>query len=233
MSFLAFTVLALVPGAIETVDSPDFPKAAQEAAVTATVRVKNLTKGNGGTGAVVGRSGPFVYVLTANHVVAGTERVEVATFSARSYPKPETVSASAEVVARSEEADLAVLRLVAPDPPPGCLRVCPPALVPDGSDFPALGVGCQEGRPTCLADVVKAKRRVRRPGAEGLVTYWETEGGVVKGRSGGPLIDRRGYLVGVAGGSNGERGYYSHPEEVHAFLRRNGLRWLYEDPPDK
>jgi S1-C subfamily serine protease len=233
MSLLALTLLVMVPGVIETVDSPDFPKSSQEAAVTATVRVANVTKGTEGSGAVVGRGGPFVYVLTANHVVEGAERLEVSTFSARSYPRPETVSSAADVLARSAEADLAVLRLAAPDPPPGCLRVCPPALVPGAGNVPALGVGCPEGAPTCVADVVRAKRRVRRPGAEGAASYWETERPVVKGRSGGPLLDRRGYLIGVAGGTNADRGYYSHPEEIHAFLRRNGLKWLYEDAQDK
>ena len=233
MPFLALAFLVLAPGAIETIDSPDFPKAAQEAAVTATVRVTNAASGAEGSGAVIGRGGPFVYVLTADHVVQGADRVGVATFSARSYPRPEAVAAAAEVLARSAEADLAVLRLPAPDPPPGCLRVCPPALVPGGGDFPALGVGCPGGAPTCVADVVRAKRRVRRPGAEGVAAYWETEGRVAKGRSGGPLLDRRGYLIGVAGGTNADRGYYSHPEEIHAFLRRNGLKWLYDDAPDK
>ena len=230
---LALTCLVLAPGAIETIDSPDFPRPAQEAAVTATVRVTNLTTRGRGSGAVIGRGGPFVYVLTANHVVEGAERVEVATFSARSYPRPEAVSPSAKVLARSAEADLAVLRFAAPGPPPGSLRVCPPALVPAGRDFPALGVGCPERVPTCVADVVRVKRRVRRPGAEGAAAYWETERPVVRGRSGGPLVDRRGYLIGVAGGTNADRGYYSHPEEIHAFLRRNGLKWLYEDAQDK
>jgi hypothetical protein len=61
MSLVALTALVLVPGAIETIDSPDFPKSSQEAAVTATVRVRNGTRGIEGSGAVVGRGGPFVY----------------------------------------------------------------------------------------------------------------------------------------------------------------------------
>jgi hypothetical protein len=83
-----------------------------------------------------------------------------------------------------------------------------------------------------VADTVRAKRRVRRPGADGAVWYWETERRVVKGRSGGPLLNRRGYLIGVAGGTDADRGYYSHTEEIHSSLKNNGPKWLY-DAPDK
>jgi hypothetical protein len=39
-------------------------------------------------------------------------------------------------------------------------------------------------------------------------------------------------VIGVASGHDGTRGYYVHADEVHAFLRENGLRWL-ADPEQK
>jgi trypsin len=74
---------------------------------------------------------------------------------------------------------------------------------------------------------------VRKPGANTSVLCWETAKTPAKGRSGGPLVDRRGYLIGVDSGAGDGKGYYIHIEEVHAFLKRNGLSWLYEEKSDK
>jgi S1-C subfamily serine protease len=74
-------LLLLVPGDIDTVDSQDFPGEAQVQAVTATVRVGNLSRDVEGSGVLLKRNGPLVYVLTANHVVDGSRRLEVTTFS--------------------------------------------------------------------------------------------------------------------------------------------------------
>lgn len=230
MTGLVFLALAAVHGDIDTLDSADFSRARQEAAVTATVRVVNVTTDAEGCGALVGRGGPFVYVLTANHVVDGAEELAVTTFSARSYPKPANVSRSARVLARDEAADLAVLRLPAADAPPGCLKICPPGRVPRGSGFAGLSVGCTgDEPPACRLETVRGKRKVRKPGVDGSAWYWETGREPAKGRSGGPLLDKGGYLVGVCSGASAGKGYYSHPEEVQRFLKQNGLRWLYED----
>ena len=120
---LTLALLALVPADIDVLDSKDFPKEAQVKAVTATVRVVNAAKGSEGSGALVHKGGPFLYVLTAAHVVAGAKKVEVATFTADSHPKPAKVYREAEVLAQSDEADLAVLRVTTRDDPPGLLRV--------------------------------------------------------------------------------------------------------------
>jgi S1-C subfamily serine protease len=227
-------LLALVPADIDVLDSRDFPKEAQVKAVTATVRVANAAKGFEGSGALVHKSGPFLYVLTAAHVVAGAKKVEVATFSADSHPKPAKVYREVEVLARSAEADLAVLRIVTRDDPPGLVRICTPGSVPEAKGLAALAVGCAAGgAPSCTLEVIKDRRKVRRPEAESAVVCWEAERAPAKGRSGGPLIDRKGRLIGVASGVGDAKGYYAHAEEVHAFLKQNALEWLYEDKADK
>jgi S1-C subfamily serine protease len=232
MYFLA--LLALVPGDIDALDSKDFPREAQVKAVTATVRVVNGAKGVEGSGALVRKSGPFLYVLTAAHVVAGAKKVEVATFSAASHPKPATVYREAEVLAQSAESDLAVLRIATRDDPPGLMRICPPGSVPEAKGLAALAVGCGAGgAPTCTLEAIKDRRKVRRPGADAAVVCWEAERAPAKGRSGGPLLDRRGRLIGVASGIGDAKGYYAHAEEVHAFLKRNALEWLYEEKDEK
>src|SRR5438477_471826 len=80
--------------------------------------------------------------------------------------------------------------------PPGQVRVCPPRLVPGDRAFPALTVGCGNGGPpTCLATEVTGRKLVRKRGVEGAAFHWEVKGAPTRGRSGGPLVDRRGYLL--------------------------------------
>jgi S1-C subfamily serine protease len=222
-------VLALSFGEIETVTSKDFPKAVQASAVTATVRVKNVSTDTDGSGTLVGRSGAFVYILTAHHVIDRAEKLEISVYSARSYPRAEHVYKSAEVLARSSESDLALLRLVTRDALPDGLKICPPNRAPEEKKFPVLSVGCPAGgAPTCLVDVVKDRRRVRKGTQKTDVSSWETASGPAAGRSGGPLLDRGGRLIGVCSGTSEGKGYYTDLEEIHRFLKRNGVRWLYE-----
>jgi hypothetical protein len=68
---------------------------------------------------------------------------------------------------------------------------------------------------------------IRRPG-EGAFAAWEVATAPVKGRSGGPLFDRRGFVLGIASGANLELGYFTHTEEIHRFLKSNALEWLAE-----
>jgi S1-C subfamily serine protease len=96
-----------------------------------------------GSGVIIRQPGPFVYVLTAQHVVEQAERVDVAVFSAQSYPTPDRAGLSAEVIARDKDADLALHRF----PARAAARICPPRSVPDGKGFAALPVGCGVGEP--------------------------------------------------------------------------------------
>lgn len=227
---LAVAFLMLLPGEIETIASPDFSKPLQVSAVTATVRIVNVSRGTKGSGAIIRSSGPFVYVLTARHVVDKAERLEVHVFSAASYPKPENVYRSAEVIARMKGlSDLALVRFSTSDRMPGTVRVCPAGAVPKEKSFPVLTAGCDDGNsPTCGVDVAE-KKPVRKPSEGETGFLWEVSRKPNAGRSGGPLIDKRGYLVGVCSGRNEGKGYYCHTEAIHEFLRQNGVKWLYEE----
>jgi hypothetical protein len=228
---LALVSLVLGWGEIETTPSRDFPKELQAAAVTATVGVRNVTTEVDGSGALVGRRGPFVYILTAHHVVDRAERVQISVYSARSYPRADKVYRSAEVIASSPDCDLALLRLATRDALPDGLDICPAAQAPEGKDFPVLSVGGGPEAPTCSAEAVKDRRRVRKGTEEGATLCWETGGAPTAGRSGGPLLDRQGRLIGVCSGANDGKGYYAHLDEIHRFLKRNGMKSLLEGKP--
>lgn len=197
--------LALLAGADEPADP----------ARSATVKVS--ADGGTGSGAVVGRGGADVYVLTAAHVVPAGKAATVTLPGGKEF--------KAEVVARDDGPDLAVLRFPAAAAPPA-LRLAPPGATPKAVASGGWEAGAA---PTTRAEAIKTKARVKRPGAAAAVLCWETEQRPAAGRSGGPLADEAGRLVGVAAGHDGATGFYTHADEVRAFLRRSGLNWLTDD----
>jgi hypothetical protein len=40
-------------------------------------------------------------------------------------------------------------------------------------------------------------------------------------------------VVGVDIGAGDGKGYFVHVEEIHAFLKKNGLEWLSEEKPER
>jgi S1-C subfamily serine protease len=217
----------LLADLIPVVESKDFPPEVQRAAVTATVRITSA--GGTGSGAVIAHDrGLFVYILTANHVVAKNDAVEIATFSADSYPKP-AKTYKGEVVARSKEKDLALVRIITGDKPPGSVPVFPRKPAPAAREtFAALAVGCGEGEaPTCRVEKVKSKQQIKRPGAKDTVWAWEVAEAPRQGRSGGPLLDAKGNLLGVCSGVGDGKGYYGHIDEVVHFLKLKAFEDLF------
>ena len=205
----------------------DFPVTVRAQAIGATVGIRALPQETAGSGTLIGKSGPFVYILTAQHVVKGAEHLEVTLFlnDTDSIRKPYR---SANVIAELEGlADLALIRLATADEPP-LIPVCrDPKSQKLAGKLLAVGCGDAGKPPTGLLETA-VKRLVRREGNE-LVAFWEVAHKHVRGRSGGALVDRRGYLVGVCSGTNREKTYFTHVGEIHRFLKRNGFRWLIDD----
>jgi S1-C subfamily serine protease len=223
---LALAFLGLTAADVKTIDSKDFPAALQVRALTATVRVVNPLDRGEGTGVLIKRERAFLYVLTANHLIGKAKRMEVQTFSAASYPRKDKVY-RAEILARDARADLAVLRVVARDAPPALLALT--AKPPGTREFAALAVGCVPEGPSLAVESVRGARAVRKPGEDGETLCWELKQGQPPGWSGGPLVDTRGLLIGIASGASDGKGYYVHAQEIHAFLQRQALEWLAGD----
>jgi len=214
---------------IETVTSKYFSKELQLAALTATVRIVNLSRNTQGSGVIVGSNGPFTYILSAKHFLEKTDRLEIHTFSKESYPQAENVERSGKVIAELEDADLCLIRVSMRNRGSGSVRLCPPRQLPKEKAFPVLTVGCSGGdAPTCRIGRVNDTKIVRKEAEQGTSLAWVLASEPARGRSGGALIDRRGYLVGVGSGTSNGKAYYCHAHEIYRFLRRNGFRWLYQ-----
>lgn len=201
------------------------PRAARDKAVAATVKLVNVAGEQQGSGVIIRRHGVHVYVLTANHIVAGAKRLEMHVRGEKGKPK---VYKSPTVLAGSPKLDLAIVRLASSDDFPAPLAVCERGKGPRPRSFAAASAGWPKDTATAWDERVKQKLLLRRPGEKESVWSYETERKPAPGRSGGPLIDADGRVLGVASGHDGEAGYFTHFDEIHRFLRENGLQWLFE-----
>jgi Trypsin-like peptidase domain len=231
----ATLLLALTPG--QYVENKDFPRDKQEAALAATAGILHTATNGEGTAVVVkyDKVNGAAYLLTAAHVVPpgkDGDLVSLDFYTPKTFPKVDRTIVGI-VMARSANEDIAVIQ--APLKNLGglqVLRICPVDHLPtpEKFPFPVLTVGCDGPNRTArlLTDVVPSKKRVDKPNGA-RVLCWETQGIPVQGRSGGPLIDKRGYVMGICSGTENQRGYYTYILEIHKALSGAGFGWLVRD----
>jgi S1-C subfamily serine protease len=187
---------------------------------------------------VVRRDGQLAYVLTADHVLAveaGREPV-IETFTTKSTPFPNAKATSVAILERMPEVDLAILRIELSNPP-AALRICPKneaARLESPTEqrpVPVLtsGIGGGFDSPFLRRDRVIGLRQAK-PGSPAW--FFEAETAPVAGRSGGPLVDERGYLIGICSGTRGGKGYYISVGEIHTALEPKKLGWLVDGKPN-
>ncbi|MBA2383278.1 MAG: trypsin-like peptidase domain-containing protein [Actinobacteria bacterium] len=174
-------------GAPEAVSIAD----AVERVLPSVVNVRTETFGGGkgdGSGVVIDRSG---IIVTNNHVIEGTTRVNVA-FNDGRHRRP----LAGTVIGTAPERDLAVIRVRATDLVP--LAIGRSSSLRLGDPVIALGFPLGLGGPTVTQGIVSGLDRTVESGdgprLEGLL---QTDAAINPGNSGGALVDRAGRLIGI------------------------------------
>src|SRR4030067_456324 len=158
-------------------------------------------KGSGGTGSVITSDG---MILTNAHVVINEDanrpkrRIDI-------YLKPERVTGSmnkdltrrfdARVIAYDSQLDLAVLKI---EKGPSALKVIElgdPQGISIGESVVAIGHPETGGLWTLTTGSINAEIE-KLKGIEGKDVF-QTEASFNRGNSGGPLLDQRGYMIGI------------------------------------
>jgi len=232
---LLFAALALTPGQdliSPLAKSKQFADSMQWAAIEACPKltVRSTDSATGSAVALAVKDG-FVWLLTAGHVVRPGAATDVDFCRRASYPARDLTLNEALVVAKDPISDLALMKvpLREEDRVPPCLKLVLPGQRSKAFPFPALAVGCDEGGSArCTADEVIARTLVRRGKGE-MAFFWETATESKPGRSGGALLDKQGRVIGICSARQNEHGFYTHSDEIHAWLKPLGYDWLWKD----
>jgi serine protease Do len=145
-----------------------------------------------GSGILVDHRG---YVLTSNHIVAGSEQLRITLSDGQSF--------DAELIGASASYDLAVIKIAGqvsglPTAPLGDSdRVTPGEwAIALGSPFSYL---VEDNQPTVTVGVISAVDRSVRPHEDGPLyrDMIQTDAAINPGNSGGPLVDVNGEVVGI------------------------------------
>jgi hypothetical protein len=146
----------------------------------AVVRVE--TTDSIGSGMVVDKSG---YVLTCDHVVEDIQSATIVFMSGEQY--------TGTVVERDEPRDLAVIKITTGELDFPTVILGDSAKLDIGEDVIAVGYSLGlEGEVTISRGIVSAFRNIDD------VNYIQTDAALNPGNSGGPLIDLKGEVVGIA-----------------------------------
>ena len=192
-----------------------------------TVCIANRTRGVEANGVIIDRIGGVVYLLTAAHLFGPDDRLEVLVFPPNDADGRFVVVKEVKVEATSDKfkQDLAILR-IAVDPrfigEP--IKLAPLQSVPM-PEFKAFSVAATPetgafDRPELVLESAQIGK------GDDSFWFWKTKAIPEPGRSGGPLLDASGRLIGICSGSDGKVGLYTHLEEIQSLLRQNAFRHL-------
>jgi len=200
-----FTTAALLGAAVHAVAAELTPQQIYERAAPAVVLVIGYSEqggnGSGGTGSIIRKDG---LVLTNAHVVIDEQ-------TGKPYPrlsvflKPDRVTGNpktdlarrvkATVVAFHRTMDLALLKMEDPPPSLPVLELGDPDRVKIGERVVAIGHPEQGGLWTLTTGVISAEFDDFN-NTQGKHVF-QTETGLNRGNSGGPLLDAQGRIIGV------------------------------------
>jgi putative serine protease PepD len=177
----------------------------------------------GGPGGGRAQGSGFVYdeqghIVTNQHVVAGASSIEVSFWNGAAF--------DAQLVGTDPSTDLAVLKLATPRRLLEPLRLANSSAVEVGD--PVFALGSPFGlEGTLTSGIVSAlHREMTAPNSFTITNTIQTDAAINHGNSGGPLVDRRGRVIGVnaqieseSGGSEGV-GFAIPSNTVRSIVRQ-------------
>jgi S1-C subfamily serine protease len=213
-------------------DDPQFPRAMQTKALTATVRLYHSASKGEGSGVVVKYARGIAYILTAAHVVPAVPHGDEVTITF--FPKTDARDAppndvKGTIKERMVNEDLAVIEVALKEAPPSVAPLCPRDVAPPKTltaPQPVLAVGIGTlGAPEANVDRVRAHKLIKKPD-DSEAFHWEADQVQPIGKSGGPLLDKEGRVIGICTGTMNKKGYYLSIYEILSRLRSKGYEFL-------
>jgi S1-C subfamily serine protease len=236
---LPLVLLAALPG--QYVDDAVFAKTLQKNAFEATVRTYHPRSRSVGSAVAIARRDGKTYFLTAAHLVPtqpypGREHEDARSVELYFYKIDNLNRSSSQAIAtvgtRMENEDLAVLEVTLPKETP-LVPLCPPEKLKIKPPMAVLTVGAiMDGPPELKIDRVTDRKLITKPDGARVLS-WEADIPQQQGRSGGPMIDSRGFVIGIASGTEHKKGYYTCIDEIVKSLKDAGYVRLYKElqPP--
>ena len=225
MLIVAAYILATFP----ILESKEIPETVQRSVLAATVQILNPEAKKEGSGVLIGIREGQGFILTARHVVAEARQWEVRFFEDESYPKSVLRVGKTSLLIQNQDADLALLRVdlkgVKNLPKP--LKIRKEAL--KEKEFLAFSSGGSgTASPTLEPLQIQGRKLLTRPDRSSAF-FWQSREAPEEGRSGGPLVDLRGNLIGICSGKQEEKGYYTALEEIRSWLEKSDHAWILEE----
>lgn len=143
-----------------------------------------------GSGVIYKKSGNSAYVVTNNHVVKGSNALQVILSNGKKV--------NADLVGTDSATDLAVLKINATNVKTVASFGNSNSIVP-GQDVLAIGSPMgSEYANTVTKGIISAKYRTLKAGTDGTLTsVIQTDAAINSGNSGGPLINMAGQVIGI------------------------------------
>lgn len=143
-----------------------------------------------GSGVIYKKSGNSAYVVTNNHVVKGSNALQVILSNGKKV--------NADLVGADSATDLAVLKINAANVKTVASFGNSNSIVP-GQDVLAIGSPMgSEYANTVTKGIISAKGRTLKAGTDGTLTsVIQTDAAINSGNSGGPLINMAGQVIGI------------------------------------
>jgi thiol-disulfide isomerase/thioredoxin len=193
-----------------------------------TVRIKVIdSQGQSyGTGAIIDTRQGEALVLTCGHLFrtpdGKTPQVVVETFDAAPSGVRVADELAGEIISYDLKRDVGLVSIRPKQP----VQIATVASSPQGIEVNARvwNVGCNQGQdPTVRSSLITAIDRYHGP------PNIETSGAPVVGRSGGPLFNSQGQVIGVcyAADEKDDEGLYAGLGSLHAELDKLGLSDIY------